>query len=179
MKAERYETLEEATAGLSFPDEVRAELELADVEYLSFENDVRIGQLVLNRACVDDVLFIFNELKKERFPIEKIVPIIAYGWDDERSMQENNTSAFNYRNIIGTDILSRHSLGKAIDINPRLNPYYALDGNVYPADLAYKKEVPGTITADSLAVKLFEERGWMWLGKRDKAPDYQHFEKPN
>lgn len=174
----RYETLEEATAGLIFPDEVRADLALMDVTHLSFDGDLRIGQLVVHKSCVTDIEEIFSELLLLQFPIEKVIPIVAYGWDDEVSMQDNNTSAFNYRKIIATDILSNHSFGRAIDINPTLNPYHALDGNMYPPGARYDATVPGTITSDSPVVEVFEKRGWMWLGRREKAPDYQHFELP-
>lgn len=38
-------------------------------------------------------------------------------------MLDNNTSCFNYRIVDGTDHLSKHALGCAIDINPFYNPY--------------------------------------------------------
>lgn len=40
------------------------------------------------------------------------------------SMEDNNSSAFNYRPIEGTDRPSKHALGTAIDINTLYNPYY-------------------------------------------------------
>jgi len=38
----------------------------------------------------------------------------------QRAAFLNNTSGFNYRKITGTDKLSTHSFGRAIDINPVL-----------------------------------------------------------
>jgi len=121
---------------------------------------------------------IFGDLLKQEFPIDKMIPIAAYNWDDEASMQDNNTSAFNYRSIIATDTLSKHSFGRALDINPKLNPYYAYDGEVYPKGARYDSALPGTLVDGSSAVRTFTERGWQWLGSRERHQDYQHFEKP-
>ncbi len=49
--------------------------------------------------------------------------IDRYGGDDHRSMHHDNTSAFNCRFVNGTTRWSMHAYGKAIDINPRENPY--------------------------------------------------------
>ena len=37
-------------------------------------------------------------------------------------MSDNNTSAFNFRTIAGTDIVSEHGMGLAVDVNPFYNP---------------------------------------------------------
>ena len=39
------------------------------------------------------------------------------------SMEANNTSAFNYREVIGGGRLSNHAYGRAIDSYTFLNPY--------------------------------------------------------
>ena len=79
--------------------------------------------MVVNAAIADEVLEIFQELYAIRYPIEKIRLVDDYDADDERSMADNNSSAFNYRTISGTNKLSNHSRGLAIDINPLYNPY--------------------------------------------------------
>ena len=38
-------------------------------------------------------------------------------------MEADNTSCFNYRVVAGTNRVSKHGLGTAVDINPRENPY--------------------------------------------------------
>ena len=58
-----------------------------------------------------------------QYPIESIRLIDDYGADDTKSMEANNTSAFNYRIVEGTSHLSKHAYGRAIDINPRVNPF--------------------------------------------------------
>lgn len=178
MPRDRY-TLEEALHGLEIPEEIRNDLVLIDLPYISFVGTEEIGQLVVHQDLESDLKAIFAELVALRFPIEKMIPIVAYDWDDERSMQDNNTSAFNYRLIIGTGEISNHSWGRAIDINPRLNPYHARDGNVYPYGAVLNPSVPGTITADSPVIPLFTSRGWVWGGTWKGREDYQHFQKEN
>lgn len=152
-------------------------LTLIDVPYISFAGERCVGQLVVSADLAQEVQELFEALSKERFPIHKIVPIAAYAWDDEASMADNNTSAFNYRSPIGKNVLSNHAYGRAIDINPLQNPYYAVDGIIYPKGAVYDPKVPGTLVKNGLAVNLFREKGWRWLGERAENTDYQHFDK--
>ncbi|MEO0422966.1 MAG: M15 family metallopeptidase [Pseudomonadota bacterium] len=98
------------------------------VEYVDFDGARRDGVIIVNRDFAEGVRQIFAALADLEFPIERIEPVSAYGWDDERSMQANNTSGYNYRNVTGAGRLSAHAIGCAIDVNPRYNPY------VFPAD---------------------------------------------
>lgn len=66
---------------------------------------------------------IFHELYLAEYPIERIRLIDEYDGDDTVSMEDNNTSCFNYRVVDGTSSLSKHAYGMAIDINPLYNPY--------------------------------------------------------
>ena len=47
-----------------------------------------------------------------------------YNAVDELSMEDNNTSAFNYRLVENSVNLSWHCFGLAVDINPLYNPYF-------------------------------------------------------
>ncbi len=172
-----FSSLAEALQGLEIPVSISDSLALIEVPYVSFEGYEQKGQLVIHQNLAEEVTALFQELYKQWFPIYKMVPLVAYGWDDVASMADNNTSAFNYRHIIATDLLSNHALGRAIDINPLQNPYYARNGKVYPAGAVHDPTVPGTLHKDSSAVTLFKEKGWTWLGDRDTYKDYQHFEK--
>ncbi|MDQ3813617.1 MAG: M15 family metallopeptidase, partial [Armatimonadota bacterium] len=116
-------TLEHALAGLEVPTDIRISLTLVSIEYWSFEDRLRVGQLVVHQDLAAEVQEIFQEILAARFPIEKIVPLSHYGWSDDASMADNNTSAFNFRRKVGKPELSLHAYGRAIDINPRLNPY--------------------------------------------------------
>ena len=92
-------------------------------------------------------------------------------------MAADNSSAFNYRLIAGTDRLSRHALGCAVDINPRENPAVYPDNRIAPPGAVWRPEKPGTFTADHPVVRTFREKGWLWGGDFTHLRDYHHFEK--
>jgi len=169
-------TLEEALHGKEIPQEIRDTLTLVTVPYFSFSEMLGEGQLVVHRDLADEVEHIFKTLREMRFPIYHMVPIVAYGWNDDVSMAANNTSAFNYRVIAGTDRLSHHATGRAIDINPVQNPYVREGGIVAPAGATYDPTQLGTITDD--VVSVFKSYGWEWGGDWSDPKDWQHFQKP-
>ena len=95
-------------------------------------------------------------------------------------MQANNTSCFNYRKIAGSDKLSNHSHGLAVDINPLYNPYVTAaavspSGSGPYADRS--SEFISKIDHEDLAYRLFTEHGFIWGGDWVSRKDYQHFEK--
>ena len=169
-------TFEEATAGLNFPVEVKKKLTLINVLYFGFDEKIHKGQVVIHKQLSAEIKEIFDELFAKRFPIEKVIPIVKYNWDDESSMRDNNSSAFNYRFISGTEKLSNHSFGSAIDINPFQNPYI-VGKKIMPEGSQYIKTIKGTILPESIVVKAFKKRGWKWGGDWETRKDYQHFEK--
>jgi hypothetical protein len=80
--------------------------------------------MVLDKNVAQAVSAAFKEIFEGGYLlIERIALIDKYEGDDNASMAENNTSAFNYRLKTSGSSLSRHSFGTAIDINPRQNPY--------------------------------------------------------
>lgn len=167
---------EEAVAGISIPQSILENLRLVDVYYYGFDEKLHKGQLVVHKDVVLDVIEIFELIRESRFPIGKVVPISKYGWSDENSMKDNNTSAFNYRFISGSRVISNHAAGLAIDINPALNPYIK-NGSSLPENCIYDTTKAGTITAGSQLVKEFKRRDWQWGGDWKSLKDYQHFEK--
>ena len=171
-------TLKEALSGVSAPENLLSALELAEVNYFSFDGKIHRGQLVVHRSLMPEIQKIFTYLSEKKFPVAKAVPICRYGWDDERSMNDNNTSAFNYRKIYLTSRLSEHSYGWAIDINPLFNPYVARDGSVWPRGAWHDALKPGTILAEGPVVEIFEKFGWEWGGRWRDRKDWQHFQKP-
>ena len=167
---------EEAVAGLSIPQSILENLRLVDVYYYGFDEKLHKGQLVVHKDVVLNIIEIFEFIRESHFPVGKVVPISKYGWSDEKSMQDNNTSALNYRFISGTRVISNHASGLAIDINPRFNPYIK-NGNSLPSNCAYDTTKAGTISSNSQLVKEFKQRGWQWGGDWKSLKDYQHFEK--
>jgi hypothetical protein len=169
-------SLDEALAGKEIPKEIKNILALVSVPYLSFDGKICEGQLVVHAEVAQEVREIFEKLLAAQFPIKQVVPVVAYGWDDDASMAANNTSAFNYRLIFGTDRLSNHSYGRAIDINPVQNPYEQRGGATVPPGARYDIVQAGTITPQIAAV--FKSYGWQWGGEWNERKDWQHFEKP-
>ncbi len=169
-------TFQESINGIEIPKLLTKQLQIVDVEYYSFDNKLHKGQLVLNKKAIKDIKEIFEFIKKSRFPISKAIPMIKYEWSDDASMKDNNTSAFNYRKVKGQKVLSPHSYGMAIDINPLLNPHIK-GSKIQPANAKYDIKEPGTIIRNSELVKEFKKRGWQWGGTWRSSKDYQHFEK--
>jgi len=167
---------DEAVAGQNIPQSVLDNLRLVNVYYYGFDDKLHKGQLVVHKDIVLDMIEIFEFIRESRFPIGKVIPISKYGWSDEKSMEDNNTSAFNYRFISGSRVISNHAAGLAIDINPALNPYIK-NGNSLPENCIYDTTKAGTILSDSELVKEFKRRGWQWGGDWKSLKDYQHFEK--
>jgi peptidoglycan L-alanyl-D-glutamate endopeptidase CwlK len=169
------------------PREILDRQVLVEVDFYDFDGDIAGGVIVVDRDLASDVSELFEQIFIEGFPIAAATPVadLQFEWDDDRSMAANNTSGFNYRPMTGsgsdgsgagTSRLSAHARGRAIDINPLLNPY--LKGKVIrPEGAVYDPARPGTITADSFIVKFLKERGWTWGGDWASLKDYQHFEK--
>ena len=173
--------------GKSFKQECttpREDLRYLRVLHYNKEGEELEGELICHKDIADDLLDIFRKLHEARYPIERMVLVDEYDADDEASMQDNNSSAFNFRFISGTRSLSRHSRGMAIDINPLYNPYVRQRGGrvlVSPENAkAYTdraKAFPYKIVRDDLCVRLFKEHGFTWGGDWKNSKDYQHFEK--
>lgn len=165
------------------PDELR----YLHILHYNFEGEVTEGELICNQAIAADLLDIFYELYRNEYQIEKVLLIDEYGGDDIASMEDNNTSCFNYRVVEGSSTLSRHALGLAIDINPYYNPYITYDKqggmHVSPESAAAYTDrsvsFPYKIDENDLCYKLFTQHGFTWGGNWNSVKDYQHFQKAN
>lgn len=173
----------QAVSWLSICDPIVDDLVYLKVPYWGFDDTMHEGELVVHKAVAPDLIDIFNQLAQHKFPIKSIQTIDRYDNNDERSMADNNTSAFNCRaKTMLPDQLSNHAKGIAIDINPRMNPFIKGD-NILPENgktyTDRTQEQPGMITENSLILRLFREKGWIWGGDWTSLKDYQHFEKPS
>lgn len=166
-----------AVAGTTAPEEVIRTLCLIRVRYHGFDERLHEGQLVVHQELAEDLKEIFSLIEALRLPVAGAVPIVRYGWSDAASMAADNASAFNFRVIAGTDRLSLHATGRAVDINPRQNPAVYPDGRIAPTGAAYFPGTPGTFTDAHPVVDAFLERGWRWGGCFTHMKDYHHFEK--
>lgn len=159
-----------------------ADLRRVELNYTGFDGQPHRGVLVVNRAVVDEVIAIFDALQQLHYPIARMQTVDRYpGARDELSMEDNNTSAFNCRPLPGSTTWSMHAYGRAVDINPLINPSIDNRGVLEPATAARyldrTRDEPGMLRADSPAVAAFTERNWRWGGAWRNPIDYQHFER--
>jgi D-alanyl-D-alanine carboxypeptidase len=146
------------------------------------------GELMVLAAVAPEVGQLFRRLHQRGFPLAQARLMDHYQGDDAASMQDNNTSAFNNRQITGGGPPSLHAYGLAIDINPLQNPFVQPDeqGGARispPAATAYLNRLavrPGKPVRQGMAegvMTLFAEYGFTaWGGYWDTPIDYQHFQ---
>jgi hypothetical protein len=153
-------------------------LRALDVSHWGYDGAVRTGRIIVHRDHADRIVAVFRDLYAARFPIERMVPIDAYGGDDQASMRANNTSGFNCRTVAGSTTLSQHAYGLAIDVNPLVNPYVKGSTVDPPEGAPYadrSRNDQGMIHANDAVVQAFARQGWAWGGYWTGGKDYQHF----
>jgi hypothetical protein len=154
-------------------------LRLLTVDHWGFDGAVHRGRLIVNRDVAAGILRALRSLYRLHFPIRQMRLVDAYGADDHRSMDADNTSAFNCRFVAGTGRWSEHAYGRAIDVNPVENPYVTESGYVSPpagarfADRSQRAK--GLIHRGGPVVAAFAGGGWKWGGAWAGTKDYQHF----
>jgi poly-gamma-glutamate synthesis protein (capsule biosynthesis protein) len=154
------------------------DLALLDIDRLAMDGAPARGELVVAARIADAALALFARLWTIGFPIAgaRLVDHFENASDDA-SMAADNTSAFNFRVIAGTDQLSEHSRGLAIDINPVENPWIT-DARLVPAagePFRDRRIVrPGMIVRPGPVTAIFDELGWEWGGDWRHALDYHH-----
>jgi D-alanyl-D-alanine carboxypeptidase len=154
------------------------DLRLLRLSHWDFGGRARTGRLIVHRDVAREMVEVFRDLYAARFPIRRMVPVDAYGGSDFRSIEADNTSAFNCRFVPGTRRWSAHAYGRAIDVNPVENPYLAAGRVQPPAGRAYLDRTrvrPGMAVRGGVLVRAFAAAGWPWGGRWRGTPDYQHF----
>lgn len=169
-------------------------ISLEDLRYLmmlhyNFDHEVQVGEMIVHKNIAEEVLLIFQELFAAEYEIQSMFLIDNY-WTgdadstDTASIEENNTSCFNYREITGGGSLSNHAYGCAIDINPQQNPYiwYDSDGSLHYAHANAAAYIDRTSGADHMILygdicyNTFAKYKFSWGGNWSNPVDYQHFE---
>jgi hypothetical protein len=157
-------------------------LRLVRFSYLGFDGATHDdGELVVLDAVAEHVLAICVALRSRAFPLASAHLMNRYGGNDDASMARNNTSAFNVRRVEGTNTMSLHSYGVAIDLNPIQNPYVERSPRGIevspPAGSGYvsrQNRRPGMAEA---VIDLFAHHGFaQWGGYWPRGIDYQHFQ---
>lgn len=196
--SELTEVQKEAMNGKSYienPDISYDDLRYIKVLHYNFYHQIQVGELVVNQAIAEDCRQIFMELFQEEYEINSMYLIDRYYEKDQArngeqvdicSINDDNTSAFHYRKIAGTDVLSNHAYGMAIDINPLENPYVKeadlqqtvaspyQDYNTYKDRTTQRAHM---ISKDDVCYRIFKSHGFQWGGEWNGNKDYQHFEK--
>jgi hypothetical protein len=155
------------------------DLRLVRVTFVGFDGGTHRGKLVAHRWYAEGIRRVFHKLFDAGFPIRRMRLVDRYGANDTRSMNADNTSAFNCRFRDGVCCRwSMHAYGKAIDINPVENPYVGPWG-VSPergapfVDRSHRR--PGMIFERDRVWWAFHRIGWEWGGTWSSTKDYQHF----
>jgi hypothetical protein len=154
------------------------DLRLVRATYIGFDRRAHTGELVVNGDAASDIVNVFRRLYSARFPIHRMVTVDAYGGSDFRSIEADNTSAFNCRFVDGTSRWSEHAYGRAIDVNPIENPYVSGGRTSHRASAPYLRRTPcrrGMACPGNVLVRAFASVGWGWGGYWSGAKDYQHF----
>ena len=155
-------------------------------------NDQQVGKVVVLDAVAKNVQIIFDTLYERGFVLSGARLMEAYEGSDEASMADNNTSAFNGRNITDGSSWSNHAYGAAIDLNPLQNPFISIgqDGRATIAPAASARlsvnrldQRPNKAMLAGKAeevVGVFADNGFInWGGYWNFPIDYQHFELGN
>jgi hypothetical protein len=154
------------------------DLRLVTARHWGLDGRPRTGRLVVHRDVAAGVVGVLRRLYDARFPIRRMVLVDRYGGSDFRSIEADNTSAFNCRYVDGTTRWSEHAYGRAIDVNPIENPYVSGGRTSHPASVPYLDRSPcrkGMACPGNVLVRAFEAIGWGWGGNWTSAKDYQHF----
>jgi len=162
----------------------------SDLRYIrlihkNFYHSERTGELIVHKDVAKEVVEIFRELYEAGYPIRQMRLVSDFGGSDWRSIEADNTSAFNCRNVsTGTHKWSKHAYGLAIDINPIENPFVNKRGHIaHRASYRFKKRRHrngsfadrAMLLKEDKAVRIFEKYGWKWGGEFTPYKDYQHF----
>ena len=156
------------------------------MKHIDFNGEEQTGEMIVHKEVSVEVTEIFKALYDAGYPIKKMRLVSDYKGSDWQSIESDNTSAFNCRKATGSKNYSKHSYGKAIDINPIENPYVFRNGkSSHKASKPYLKrkrisesvQQKAMLLSNDKAVQIFKKYGWQWGGDWSGVKDYQHFSK--
>ncbi len=171
------------------PNVALTDLRYMKVLHYNFNHELQVGELIVAADLQSDFTGIFMELFEAEYEIQSMyLPDHYWTGDptstDSASIDVNNTSCFMYRPATGSSKLSKHSYGRAIDINPQQNPYvsYTSGAPVWSHENANDyidrtTGLPHVITEEDICYQIFIKYGFTWGGSWTNIKDYQHFQK--
>ncbi len=159
-----------------------ANLEVITTEYMSNDNLLHQGQVVIAQECAPTMQEGLAIALNTGFVIHSMIPIAEFASDkyayldppgtetlplvvrmDLRSMLRNNSTAFHSRTVHGgAKMSSPHEVG-AFDINPEWNPERR-KGRLLPHTGRYLLGRPGTLYRGLPMVDFFCSKDLMWGG---------------
>jgi hypothetical protein len=146
--------------------------------YWGFDNARHAGEMLVNGSVAGDLVDVFRQLYRAKFPIESMAIAKLEDLDAPPTGDGNVTGSFACRPIRGGTESSQHAFGLAVDLNPFQNPYQRGDVVLPELASAYLDRDwlrPGMITPDGPALRAFASIGWEWGGAWSSLKDYQHF----
>ncbi|MGW1279099.1 M15 family metallopeptidase [Streptomyces tsukubensis] len=157
----------------------RKQLRRVELNHWDFEGEVRRGELIVNADTAASVVRIFTRLFEQRFPIRRMASVEAYGGDLDAGLKADNTSAFNCRRpdqINAPFMESPHANGRAVDLNPRENPWQDLRKKAWfpGAESSARTPGQGKILKGGPVWRAFTAEGWIW--QNISVADYMHFD---
>ena len=162
-------------------------LRYLQVNHWDFNGKTVSGEMIVHKDIATEVVYIFEELYNLHYPIRQMRLVSDFKANDWKSIDADNTSAFNCRAVTGNKKKwSKHAYGKAIDLNPLENPYISKTGYIsHKGSLKYRKRVHlyntysdhAILLKDDKATQIFKKYGWKWGGDWKYSKDYQHFSK--
>ncbi len=127
-------------------------------------NSSEVQNNLVNVKWVDGKILKYNKVNGASDSLKKVIAELNRLPSEFQKYLISPGGTFVWRNIAGTDRLSNHSFGTAIDINTKYSDYWQWNEN-----LKYQNKIPFEI------VRIFEKYGFIWGGKWYHY-DTMHFE---
>jgi LysM repeat protein len=156
-----------------------ADLRKVWVSYIDLQGAYHDGSIIVHRAVAARVQKIFFTLFRWRYRIMAMAPMSVNM--PGRTDMSIVTAAYNCRPVAGTNVLSQHAYGTAIDLNPLQNPMIRgtmIDPAAGAFYLNRNRYLIGMIHADG-AARAFTANGFYWGGGWRSLKDYMHFSVTN
>ncbi len=156
------------------------ELTYLTMTHYGFDGRRHTGEMIVNTAVAGDVIEVFQQLHRARFPIEQMRVIRAEEIEAHPTGDWNDTTSFVCRPAVGSSSWSQHAYGLAIDINPFHNPYVRDDVVLPELATAYADREgvrPGMIFEGDVVTQAFDSIGWGWGGRWSSLDDWMHFSR--
>jgi peptidoglycan L-alanyl-D-glutamate endopeptidase CwlK len=161
---------QEYTSGRDWSEPPAENFEPGRIRYEPFflkmygNNSGEVNQNLESVTWVDGSVIAFSNVNGAADKLRLVINELSDLPGEYQKYLKNIGGTFVWRNIAGTDRLSNHSFGTAIDVNTKYSDYWKWNKN-----LTYVNRIPIEI------VEIFEKHGFIWGGKWYHY-DTMHFE---